>query len=367
MSKRTILKWFLITTFSITLAIASFGYWFISLLRPVAPRTNLELVTPQQIPYLSQDSIPYRGKILTVVTSCDSMGNSGKRTGYELTELSRAYYVFRANGFEVDVASPLGGEPAVIIDDDDMGIYDFAFLNDPIAQKKTQKTLPISEVVAEDYRAIYFVGGKGAMYDFPDNEHIQSIVSNYYRSEKVIGAVCHGPAALTHVTLPDGQPLLSNKRVSSFTNQEELLLIPEAKDIFPFLLQSELSQQGAVFQEGGLFHNQVSHDGNIITGQNPWSTWTVAETMIKQLGYAPKMRGQTGEEYSVEVVMLYDDEGYDKAKNVLASYYKGDSGQPDRMLLAAHGIIAAMQWDLVKMINMIRLISYAKSLSEELS
>jgi hypothetical protein len=93
MSKRSIFKWFIITTISLVLLVVTFGYWFISLLSGVERSANIELTTPQELSYLSTDSIPYRGKILTVVTSCDSMGTSGKSTGYELTELSRAYYV----------------------------------------------------------------------------------------------------------------------------------------------------------------------------------------------------------------------------------------------------------------------------------
>lgn len=367
MSKRSIFKWFAISTVILVLLCAGFGYWCVSLLPTGTSNLSAELTRPQELTYLSMDSIPYRGKILTVVTSSDSMGTSGKSTGYELTELSRAYYVFQANGFEVDVASPQGGKPSMIIDDDDIGAYDYAFLNDPVARKKVNNTLSMSEVSADEYDAIYFVGGKGAMYDFPDNGYIQSIVSNYYLSGKVIGAVCHGPAALTHVTLPDGSPLLANKRVSSFTNQEELLLIPDAAEIFPFLLQEELTRQGAIFEEGGLFLNQVSQDGHLVTGQNPWSTWAVAETMIRQLGYEPKARVITAEEYAINILADYDNEGFQKAKDTLLEYYEGNEVKPDRVLLAVHSIVGIMQWDIFKAIDMIRLVSYAKSLSEEMS
>jgi putative intracellular protease/amidase len=248
-----------------------------------------------------------------------------------------------------------------------MGAYDYAFLNDPVAQQKTNNTISMSEVAPEQYDAIYFVGGKGAMYDFPDNPYIQSIISNYYVSGKVIGAVCHGPAALTHVTLPDGSPLLANKKVSSFTNQEELFLIPDADEIFPFLLQSELTKQGATFEEGSMYHNQVTQDGNLVTGQNPWSTWTVAETMIMQLGFQPKMRTITAEEHAGSVLISYDNEGIAKAKVTLDDFYMENGVKPDRALIAVHSIIAVMQLDIFKAIDMIRLVSYAKSLSEEMS
>ena len=254
-------------------------------------------------------------KILAVVTSTETMGSSGKSTGYELTELSRTYYVLKANGFEVDVASPLGGKAPVVIDKDDMRIFDYAFLNDSEATRKANNTIALESVNAADYDGIFFVGGKGAMFDFPNNKTIQQIVKNYYQKGKVIGAVCHGPAALVNVTLDNGKPLLENKTVSSFTNKEELLLIPDAETIFPFLLQDKLTAQGAKFNEGTMYLNKVSHDKNLVTGQNPWSTWKFAETMVKQLGYTPKPREITPEENAVKILETYEKYGSKKAKN----------------------------------------------------
>ena len=161
--------------------------------------------------------------------------------------MARAYYVFEANGFEVDIASPQGGNPPRVIDDEDMKEYDYAFLNDAVAQNKVQNSIPMAKVDPEQYQAVYFVGGKGAMFDFPDNPHIKSLIRKYYETGKVVGAVCHGPAALVNVTLSNGKPLLANKTISSFTSEEELFLIPDAREVFPFLLQEKLTEQGANF------------------------------------------------------------------------------------------------------------------------
>jgi putative intracellular protease/amidase len=318
----------------------------------------------ENISYLSQNIIPERGKILAVVTSTETMGNSGKSTGYELTELSRAYYVFKANGFEVDIASPLGGKPPVVIDDDDMGEFDFAFLNDSIAQYKTSHTIAMNTVKAENYQAIFFVGGKGAMFDFPENKAIQDIVKVYYQSGKVIGAVCHGPAALVNVRLDNGRHLLENKTISSFTNEDELLLIPDAESIFPFLLQDKIVAQGAQFNKGTMYLNKVSHDKSIVTGQNPWSTWTLAETMIKQLGYTPKHRELTGEENAVKILAVFEAHGSKKAKELIERMLIKEQKPVDRLILATHSLIAAMQLKLGRSLSIIGLTSYAKSKSE---
>lgn len=358
--KRKIIKWSLIVFAGLITTIVLFGVWFMSLLPPI-PESGKDIKTtsPSELSYLTEDIIPYRGKILAVVTSTDQMGSSGKSTGYELTELSRAYYVFQANGFQVDVASPKGGNPPVVIDDGDMKDFDYAFLNDSIAQVKVTQSIAMKDVDPESYEAVYFVGGKGAMFDFPENEHIQSLVRAYYESGKVVGAVCHGPAALVNVTLSDGSPLLANRTVSSFTNEEELLLIPDAAEIFPFLLQDKLTENGAQFNEGFMYLNRVSKDGNLVTGQNPWSTWAVAETIIEQMGYTPKERTITTEENTISVLGMFEAEGYSKAKMTIDQFCTMDTMSIDRELLAVHSIVAAMQFDLLKAVNLIRLLSYS--------
>lgn len=361
LKKYPALKWTLITITSLVLVLVAFGFWFIRLLPNEEGYADVKLSTKENLSYLTENVILHRGKILAVVTSSDQMGTSGKSTGYELTELSRAYYVFRANGFEVDIASPLGGEPPVVLDGDDMGKYDYAFLNDSIAQYKTSHTIAMEDVVAADYEAVFFVGGKGAMFDFPENADIQSLVRDYYENDKVIGAVCHGPAALVNVTLANGRPLIENKKVSGFTNREELLLIKDAETIFPFLLQDKLAAQGAQFNEGAMYLENISHDENLVTGQNPWSTWLLAETMIEQLGYVPKLREVTAEENAVKVLGVYENQGASEAKDLILAMASKGQKPADRIVMASHGVMAIMQGKVGRFFGLVGLVSFAKN------
>ena len=358
--KRKIIKWSLIVLAGLVVSIVLLGVWFMSLIPPLPESArDIKTISPAELPYLTENIPPYRGKILAVVTSTSQMGSSRKGTGYELTELSRAYYVFQANGFEVDVASPLGGAPPVVIDDDDMNEYDYAFLNDTFAQAKIKESIAIKDVDPKAYQAVYFVGGKGAMFDFPDNQYIQSLIREHYESGKIVSAVCHGPAAFVNVTLSSGELLLANRKVSSFTNEEELFLIPDAAEIFPFLLQDKLIENGARFSEGFMYLNKVSKDGNLLTGQNPWSTWVLAESVIEQMGYVPKQRSVTSEENSISVLETFESEGFSQAKSVIDKFCSRDAMSIDRKLLAMHSIVAAMRFDLKKTVNLIRLLSYS--------
>ena len=281
---------------------------------------------------------------------------TGKSTGYELTELSRAYYVFTSNGFDVDIASPKGGRPPVIIDKDDMAEFDYAFLNDTKAQQKVGNSLPLADVSADDSEAIYFIGGKGAMFDFPDNTYIQKLVKNMYEEGKTVAAICHGPAALVNVKLSDGNYLLANKQVSSFTNAEELFLISEAETVFPFLLEDKLREQGATMVVGNTYLEQVSHDDNLITGQNPWSIWKTAETVISQLGYQPIKRKISAAEHTNNVLNNYHKNGFTMAKHQLVDLLNEPEELVDKHLLVVHSIVAAMQWEIGDSINFLRLL-----------
>lgn len=358
--KRKIIKWSLIVLAGLVVSIVLFGVWFMSLI-PSLPESakDIKAISPSELPYLTENIVPYRGKILAVVTSTSQMGSSGKSTGFELTELSRAYYVFQANGFEVDVASPLGGSPPVVIDDEDMNEYDYAFLNDAFAQAKIKKSIAMKDVDTKAYQAVYFVGGKGTLFDFPDNAYIQSLVREYYESGKIVSAVCHGPAAIVNVTLSNGELLVSKRKVSGFTNKEELLLIPDAAQIFPFLLQDKLTENGANFNEGFMYLNKVSKDGNLVTGQNPWSTWEVAESVIEQMGFEPKMRDITIEENTISILEKLEAEGYSQAKGAVDKFCASDAMSIDRRLIAMHSIVAAMDFDLKKALNLTRLLSYS--------
>ncbi len=366
MSKRKkIIKWSIISIVALVIAVVSFGYWFMSLLpAPTVSKEELAATQPTDLPYLTEDLVPNRGKILAVVTSASTMGDTEKSTGYELTELARAYYVFQANGYDVDIASPQGGLPPVVIDKGDMKEFDYAFLNDREAQRKVQKTIHVADVDSTMYEAIYFVGGKGAMFDFPDNEHIQSLIRTFYEGDKVIGAVCHGPAALVNVMLSDGQPLLQNKQVSCFTSEEELFLIPDAETIFPFLLDAKITERGGQMAKGTMYLKQVSVDGNLVTGQNPWSTWESAESVIRALGHPVKPRTLSPEEHSVSILGTYDKHGIEEARKLTNVLCSQDPYAIDREMLAIHSIVSTMQWDFRKSAHLIGLLRSSNTFLE---
>ncbi|WP_240732828.1 type 1 glutamine amidotransferase domain-containing protein [Halioglobus maricola] len=338
-----------------------FVAWLFSLVDHTVA-ADLPTKVPGDLPYYQQRVPQDRGNILIVLTSETIMGDTGKRTGYEHTELSRAYYVFTVNGFEVDIASPLGGEPSAIIDDEDMGALDYAFLNDAEAMAKARNTLPLESVAGENYEAIFFVGGKGTMWDFPDNPDIHRLVRHFADQDKVVGAVCHGPAALVNVELDNGEAFLAGKPVTGFTNEEELFLIPDAAGVFPFLLEDRLRERGAKVSVGMPYLENIAVSERLVTGQNPWSVYAAAEEMVTQLGYSPVYRDATRIENSIDVLGQYYLLGKVGAREAVDGLVAQEKAF-DRNLIVMHSIVAGMQWRIKSALELLVLAQHAKKVT----
>lgn len=219
-------------------------------------------------------------KVLFVVTSHDTKGSTGQKTGYYLSEVAHPWHVLTKAGYEVDFASLKGGQPPV----DGVNLNDpinKAFVEDQTYQDKINHSMKPSQVKVAEYVAIFYAGGHGTMWDFADNLEIAGIASEVYENGGAIAAVCHGPAGLVNVKLSNGKYLVDGKRVNSFTNEEETAV--KLETVVPFLLESKLIERGAMFEKAGLWQEKVVVDGRLVTGQNPASATKVGEALLKVL------------------------------------------------------------------------------------
>ncbi|HLT22362.1 MAG TPA: type 1 glutamine amidotransferase domain-containing protein [Bacteriovoracaceae bacterium] len=218
-------------------------------------------------------------KALIVVTSNSNLGNTNQKTGWFLSEVSHVYWPLHKAGFEITFASPVGSkapleESSLKIDDPENKTFVHKFdIRDSI------DTVPLKDIKSEDYKIIYFAGGHGTMWDFPENKYIEKITAEIYENNGIVAAVCHGPAALTSVKLSDGSYLVEGKKINSFTDEEERDV--EKDQIVPFLLESRLRERGALFEAGPKWENKVVIDGRLITGQNPQSASSLGEAIVR--------------------------------------------------------------------------------------
>jgi putative intracellular protease/amidase len=220
-------------------------------------------------------------KILFVVTSHSKKGSTGQPTGYYLGEVSHAWEVLKNGGYEIDFVSPQGGKPPV----DGINLNDAAnkaFVEDTFYQNKINHSMKPADVKVADYAAIYYAGGHGTMWDFPDNVTLAAIAAAIYENGGAVAAVCHGPAGLVNIKLSNGKYLVDGKKINSFTNEEETAV--KLENVVPFLLESKLIERGASFEKAGLWQEKVVTDKRLITGQNPASAKKAGEELLKVLG-----------------------------------------------------------------------------------
>lgn len=226
-------------------------------------------------------------RILIVVTGHDELGNTGEKTGFHYEELTTPYYALRDAGYSVDIASPKGGavahDPGSLPDDEeDRADSVRRFLNDAAAIQSIHNTLPLDEVKPEDYDGLYLPGGHGTMWDFPDCKPLQRLIATYDRDNKIIAAVCHGPAAFVNVRELDGEGyFVDGRTLNSFTDAEEREV--EKDEIVPFMLEETLRERGAEFEKGKPWDGYATRDGNLITGQNPHACEKLSKLMLQAL------------------------------------------------------------------------------------
>lgn len=220
-------------------------------------------------------------RILFIITSTNITGRAKLAAGYEFSEIADPYYEFINKGITVDFASILGGKPPYVgYDSKHQTSKKFI---ESSGFKRLNFSHKLSDIDIAAYDAIFFPGGLGLMTDMVDEPLVKEIIKNTYENGKIIGAVCHGPAALINVMLSDGSNLLEGKKINSFTEAEEKLDGHVLGDVIPFMLDEELIKQGAIFLHNEPFKPYVVNDGNLVTGQNPASASGVAIKMIELL------------------------------------------------------------------------------------
>lgn len=211
-------------------------------------------------------------RILIALTSHSDLGDTGKKTGFYVSEAAEPWKVFTDAGFDVDLVSVAGGK-APIDGLDESDEIQQAFL----AAVDLENTPKASDLKADEYDAIFYAGGHGTMWDFPAATDLAELAASIYERGGVVAAVCHGPSALVELKLSDGKYLVDGKNVAGFTNEEEAAV--GLTDVVPFLLADALESKGAKHHPAPNFTDQVVVDGRLVTGQNPQSAHHTAEAV----------------------------------------------------------------------------------------
>jgi len=218
-----------------------------------------------------------RPKVLLVVSS--------SAQGWYLPELAHPYHILSPH-CELTIASPNGG--ATICDPVSVEL----FKNDEVCVefKNTKEELWMNTEKldgfsgrAKEFDSIFIVGGFGPMFDLVENHVSIQLILEFWNAGKYVVGLCHGAAALLNVRIRDGGLLVEGKKVTGFSNQEEIDVDRE-KDM-PFHLETALNKaSGGHYEKAAkAWDPHVTVDGNLLMGQNPASANPLAIEVLKVL------------------------------------------------------------------------------------
>lgn len=238
------------------------------------------------------------------LTSHDQVGNTGRKTGFGLEEFGVPNFVFRDASLQLTLACPKGGQPPVDPKSDlpeNQTPAMARFKKDGAAQKALSNTVKLADVKAQDYDTAFYPGGHGPMWDLAEDPVSMALLESFYNSSKPIALVCHSPGVLRHIKYR-GAPLVKGKQVTAFTNGEE----EEVKltHVVPFLVEGELLRLGAVFEKVANWQPFSITDGRFITGQNPASSTSAAQALLKLVGAEKAVARARFIDYVGQVVRL---------------------------------------------------------------
>ncbi|MGQ1797264.1 type 1 glutamine amidotransferase domain-containing protein [Kocuria oceani] len=229
-------------------------------------------------------------RVLMIVSAADALtmrDGTVHPTGFWAEELVVSHRVLREAGHTVEIATPGGRRPTVdqvslapeMAGGQEQADGFRAYLEQIDAELSAP--LVLSEVDPADYDAFVLPGGHGPMADLVQDPSLGRILSAADRAGRLIAPFCHGPAGLLSAQ-DDGAFLFAGRRLTAFTNEEELG--GGTGENTPWFLETVLREKGAVVETGPAWSSHVVRDANLVTGQNPQSSRAVAEVVLEALG-----------------------------------------------------------------------------------
>ena len=227
-------------------------------------------------------------KLLAIVTGEGEFVNKNLRTGLWLSELTHIYHGAKKQGIEITVANPKGGY--IPIDPESLKPIFLDEMSEKYWEKPEFKKLldhanSLDNLLEQQFDCVYLAGGHGAMYDFPDNEALKTIVRKQDESGRIVSAICHGVSGLLNVKLSNGEYMIKGKKLTGFSWFEESLA--RRKEDVPFDLEALLKERGADYEKALIpMTSKIVVDNNLITGQDPFSSKEMAKVVMRQLNKA---------------------------------------------------------------------------------
>ena len=228
--------------------------------------------------------------VLTGAKTWTMKDGTAHPTGFWAEEFIAPHKVFTEAGLSITLATPGGVTPTVDALSLSLGQNnnDAGIVADQQAYLKQKEAVLAAAVALEDvqpssYDAVFVVGGHGPMQDLAVHPTFGEFLAVMLDSpDKIVAAVCHGPASFLPAHRADGTWLFKGRTLTGFSNEEETQATFASNA--PWLLEDRLRLAGARYESAPAESTHVVIDGNLITGQNPVSAEAAATAVRKQLG-----------------------------------------------------------------------------------
>ena len=227
--------------------------------------------------------------VLTGADTWTMKDGSPHPTGFWMEEFVKPHKTFTNAGLEVSIATPRGRTPTV----DPLSLA-LQFNHNDAAEVESQKsyldslkseledTLALGGIDRADFDVMFVVGGHGPMQDLAVDPDIGRLMVDILRDQdKILAAVCHGPASFLSAHDTDGSWLFAGRRLTAFSNEEETQATFAGNA--PWLLEDRLRLAGALYEAQRAWTPHTVTDGNLVTGQQNYSAQATADAVMEAL------------------------------------------------------------------------------------
>ena len=179
--------------------------------------------------------------ILIAVTNISRWGEHDKPTGLWFGELTHFVDAVEQAGHTWELCSPKGG--AIPLDPRSLGwmfmkASDKALRADESFMARLQNTQATDDVDASGFDAIFYAGGHGTMWDFPDDLSLQRIAAEIHQRGGFVAAVCHGVSGLLNQT-PKSMIVVTTDVSSGHDSMIPIVVVGASPSSFVWLLPSD--------------------------------------------------------------------------------------------------------------------------------
>ena len=162
-----------------------------------------------------------------------------------LSELTHFVDVVQKAGYEVVVASPLGGkiplDESSVIPKNMQDPANARFMKNQKLKASLENSVKVSEVNVTDFESIYLSGGHGTIWDFRQSSDLQKKLTEFHNAGKTLSGVCHGVAGYIDTKDKNGNLIVKGKKITGFSNFEDGMA--GTKKRMPVLLETELKKK----------------------------------------------------------------------------------------------------------------------------